>query len=250
MKKKRTMPMSVMITVLVLLFAAFVLRDNFREPERIVLPPEQGSQETENPQETEESVHRVSIRPDTVQTAVATLSRAKTYSRIITVERFWEGGSGTTVTAVNAADGWLRTDTAIPGGSFRRVISGEGQSYVWYDNEHSHYVAADLIGEDAEQGILTYEDVLELPVERIAAADYRALGEFNCIYIETSPDEAGYVERYWVDVAGGLLTAAEKDCGGQLVYRMTSSMLQFVLGMENPFVLPDGTVLYEPAGGT
>lgn len=61
---------------------------------------------------------------------------------------------------------------------------------------------------------MTYEDILALPPERIAAADYRALEGVNCIYVETEPDEAGYVERYWVSVSSGLLAAAERECDG------------------------------------
>ena len=101
--------------------------------------------------------------------------------------------------------------------------------------------------QDAEQGILTYEDILALPPERIAAADYRALEGVNCIYVETEPDDAGYVERYWVSVSNGLLCAAEKLQGEDVVYRMAGMSVDSGNVAEDAFTLPDGTVLHESA---
>ena len=249
MRRRGIMPMSVVITALVLLLVAFLLKDSFRTPNRIVLPPEQAVKDETEQGGTEESVHRVSVRPDTVQLAVATLDRATSYSRTIVVERFWDGGSGISSTQVSCHGGWLRMDTTLPGGSIRRVITGEGQSYVWYDNERSYYVAADVIGEDAEQGILTYEAVLDLPVERIALADYRELDGINCIYVETTQSDDGYLERYWIDVASGLLAAAEIAYDGTLVYRMNGTLPDNSTIAANAFTLPDGTVLYEIGSG-
>ena len=100
--------------------------------------------------------------------------------------------------------------------------------------------------QDAEQGILTYEDILALPPERIAAADYRALEGVNCIYVETEPDDAGYVERYWVSVSSGLLAAAERECDGAVVYRMAALTVSYDGVDAEDFTLPNGTVLYEP----
>ena len=106
---------------------------------------------------------------------------------------------------------------------------------------------ASALTQDAEQGILTYEDILALPPERIAAADYRALEGVNCIYVETEPDEAGYVERYWVSVSSGLLAAAERECDGAVVYRMAALTVSYDGVDAEDFTLPNGTVLYEPA---
>ena len=81
---------------------------------------------------------------------------------------------------------------------------------------------------------------------RIAAADYRALEGVNCIYVETEPDDAGYVERYWVSVSSGLLAAAERECDGAVVYRMAALTVSYDGVDAEDFTLPNGTVLYEP----
>ena len=69
----------------------------------------------------------------------------------------------------------------------------------------------------------------------------------NCIYVETEPDEAGYVERYWVSVSSGLLAAAERECDGAVVYRMAALTVSYDGVDAEDFTLPNGTVLYEPA---
>ena len=80
-------------------------------------------------------------------------------------------------------------------------------------------------------------------MEDIVSADYRILSDVNCIYVETAPDNDGYVLRYWVNVNTGLLTAAEKLSGEDAVYRMAALTLDTALPAEELFVIPDGTAL-------
>ena len=102
--------------------------------------------------------------------------------------------------------------------------------------------SADLEG----QRIPTYEDVLELEQDAIAAAGYEEKGGLACIYVETGEDALGYVEKYWVSVDSGLLVCAEQWKGEELTYRMTSyavSTDRTLFGLTE-FALPDGTVLH------
>lgn len=100
---------------------------------------------------------------------------------------------------------------------------------------------------DEEQGIPTYEDILRLDKKRIAAADYRLLDTVDCIFVETAADDGGYIERYWVSVSDGLLCAAEKLQGEDVVYRMAGMSVDSGNVAEDAFTLPDGTVLHESA---
>ena len=62
--------------------------------EKIVLPPEPSATEPSGPIVDNEAVDRVEVRPDTVQSAIEVLARPRVYTRTITVERYWSGGSG------------------------------------------------------------------------------------------------------------------------------------------------------------
>ena len=222
MGKQKMTPIGIACILLVLLVVAFMVRGSLREPEKIVLPPEPSTTEPSGPTVDNEAVDRVEVRPDTVQSAIEVLARPRVYTRTITVERYWSGQT-------------------------RHVITGDDAVYIWYGSSRKVYSGASALTQDAEQGILTYEDILALPPERIAAADYRALEGVNCIYVETEPDDAGYVERYWVSVSSGLLAAAERECDGAVVYRMAALTVSYDGVDAEDFTLPNGTVLYEPA---
>ena len=101
-------------------------------------------------------------------------------------------------------------------------------------------------GIHVEQGILTYEDILLLPVESIVTADYRNLQNLSCIYVEAIDEENGYLERYWVDVASGLLVAAEKEYQSSVIYRMAALEIKEEIADVSAFTLPDKTVLWNP----
>lgn len=246
MGKQKMTPVGIACVLIILLVLAFVVRGSLRQPERVVLPPEPSRSDGSGTVVNEEAVDRVEIRPDTVQSAIEVLARPNVYTRTITVERYWSGGSGVRVITASAADGWLRLDITEEDGQFRHVIEGDGSVYIWYGGSRKFYTGTSALSQDAEQGILTYEDILALPVERIAQADYRALEGVSCIYVETSGDEAGYVERYWVSVDSGLLAAAERECDGEVIYRMAALTVSYEGVDAEDFTLPNGTVLYEP----
>lgn len=163
----------------------------------------------------------VEITPETVQLAIASLERPEHYSRTVTVEQFWKGGSGRYDTTVTVSGAWSRTDRTMPDGQVRHSLTDGRVTYIWYNQEEAVYSApAGGISADEEQSIPTYEDILDLPPESITEADYRLLLNVSCIYVETAEDPAGYALRYWVSVNSGLLVAAEKLLNGETVYRM------------------------------
>lgn len=190
----------------------------------------------------------VEITPETVQAAIASLSRPESYGRNVTVEYFWNGGSGKheLVTLVRGA--WTRVDRTLPDGQTRVSLTNGQETYVWYGYDKDTQVAvlpAGDISADNEQSIPTYEDILNLPAEEILLADYRPLDVLTCIYVETAEDPAGYSLRYWVSVENGLLVQAEKLLREEVVYRMVSLHVEQTEYDASRFTLPDGTVLLD-----
>lgn len=225
------------VTVLVI---AVMLTGTLRRTSHITLPsrdlsPGQAAAPGEAPTV-------VAVTPETVQTAIATLSRPQEYRRTVTVEQLWQGGSGSYETAVAVSGGWTRTDRTLNSGRVRHALTDGETTYIWYDSEETVFTApAGTISADNEQTIPTYEDILDLPAEAIAAADYRTISGVSCIYVETAEDADGYVLRYWVSVDTGLLTVSERLLEGEPVYRMAA--LELELPTAEDFTLPDGTVL-------
>ncbi|MFQ9601446.1 MAG: hypothetical protein ACLRZ3_17970, partial [Flavonifractor plautii] len=217
---------------------------------KIVLPTPEVSQQPGGEPGEQSGLVLVDVTPETVQSVIRdTLSRPDRYTRAVTIEDFWgEGESGTTHADVWVDGGWTQTEAALPGGTVRYSIVGDGQFWLWYGGDRTALSGpADGHSADLEgQRIPTYEDVLELEQDAIAAAGYEEKGGLACIYVETGEDALGYVEKYWVSVDSGLLVCAEQWKGEELTYRMTSyavSTDRTLFGLTE-FALPDGTVLH------
>lgn len=193
---------------------------------------------------------QIDVTPETVQSVIASLSRYRSYSRIIQVE-YLNGGTveGTLSAQVSVDGGWTRVDLATRSG-VEHTIVGEETRYRWYNSDETYAAApADEAAGDLAQRLPTYEDVLALDKKRITAADYEARGGVSCIYVEVAENELGYLERYWVSVESGLLVSAETVKGDEVVYRMTAYQVDSPLvNAGASFTLPDGTVLHQVEG--
>lgn len=244
MKRRRLGRAAIGFAGLIALVVVLMLVNSLRPSPSIILPSEKDESAQSGEDGSDDALTVVEIRPDTVQAAVATLTRPETYRREVVVQQFWDSGSGTLENTVTVSGDWTRVDQTLARDRIRHSITNGERTYIWYNSQRTVYTAeAGEITADMEQTIPTYEDVLDLPMEEIAAADYQTLSDMNCIYVETAADAAGYVLRYWVSVDTGLLVAAEKQLDGETVYRMweTSADLEPAIGTE--FTLPDGTDL-------
>ncbi len=238
------------IVITVAMLSSFGLGLFAPETARIQLPTPAASQ-SPAPQGGEDGYIRVDVTPETVQNIIArTLTRPDSYGRSVTIEDFWgEGSSGVTRAVVWVDGGWTHTTATLPGGAVRHSIVGREQFWLWYEGSGAVLTGPAQAGDaDLEgQRIPTYEDVLSLETERISSAGYEEKEGQLCIFVELEPDHLGYVERYWISVDSGLLTAAETRLHGQLVYRMSADAVERPVPEEADFRLPDGTVLHEPA---
>ncbi len=251
MKKRRSVSfIAVSFFAVLLLVLSFLVRLMLHRPPAVELPVIEntaGNGSTVG-DVSQESIRRVEVTPQTVQLVIARLTRPARYTRTMTLERFWTDGSGSASATVCAADGWMRVDVTGEGVEARHTILGGGRSWVWYGTENRVFTGTAAFSADKEQGVPTYEMVLDLPVDAIAAADYRTREGVQCIYVETASDEFGYTERYWVSVDNGLLVAAERFQGETLVFRMSGFEVNIDEADLQQFRLPDGEMLYQMDG--
>lgn len=189
----------------------------------------------------------VEVTVDTVQQVIATLNRADSYSREVTVTDFWgTDSSASTTFSVWVDNGFTRVQAALNSGRTQNTLLDGERLYLWYDQEQSCLTfdapegASDLV-----QRFPTYEDILELDAASITDAGYTLRDGWTCIYAAVADRELGYVTRYWVDIDSGLLVAAETTKGDQVVYTMSSSALQTPCPAAAAFRLPDGTQLHQ-----
>ena len=248
MEKRKMNRVAIGFIILVVMVLVLMFSNSLRRSSRITLPAENSTSEQTDPDASagEDALTVIAVTPETVQTAIATLARPEQYSRAIRVEQVWSGGSGSFETTVTVSGRWTRTDRTLSDGQVRHTITDGETTYIWYNSESTVYSGpAGEITPDDEQAIPTYETILELPVEDIAAADYRSVSDVNCIYVETVEDPDGYTQRYWVGVETGLLVASERLLEGETIYRMASLTVDLSVPSADRFILPDGTVLLD-----
>jgi len=168
----------------------------------------------------------ISVTPDTVQTALATLQRADTYSRTLTVERFWAGGSSTEVLDVWAQGDRLRLAIRTQSGDAVKNVLLDGEDkWIWYSDREGTFHGEVRDGDaDAYQTILTYEDVLALDKANITDAGFTDYDGENCIYVRYITGEFLYENVCYVSVDSGLLAGQETYDGEILIYAMHSTL--------------------------
>ena len=245
MEKKRltffTLGFGVLILVVVLLFA----RGTGRRASHIELPVDSGDSQGGNGaiSDEESALDLVTITPDTVQQVIAVMNRPSTYARTVTVTTFWAGGSASTATQVAVQDELTRLDTTCSDGTVRHLLSDDTTTYIWYDDEEDWVSFPNgSFSQDQEQRIPTYEDILDLPAEEIAAAVYDEYENVYCICVMTTTDADGYDTVYWISVESGLLVAAVTRWETETIYQMEAFTQEAAPEIDR-FLLPDGTSL-------
>lgn len=241
MKKRRTLFMILILAIL--LFTVFLLAQRtFRNDNVIILPEHTTETDTGEGMQSPDNLNVLTITPETVQTAIATLSRPVIYHRTQTTELFWNGGSSATTAQVAVNGNLMRLDIMQPDGTVCHTLLGGDRCTVWYDDEQEWIdLNADQYSADALQSMPTYETVLNLPTERISHAEYCSKNGVYCIYVLTSEDESGYADSFWISVHSGLLYFAERTHSGQLIYRFSAGEPEQGTPAETLFLLPDGT---------
>ncbi len=248
MKKRRFNFITLAFFALLVLVVLFLVRVAVHRPPAVTLPLTAEAESDDGPSADAqpEAIRRVEVTPETVQRVIERLSRPESYRRTITVVRYWGDSNGQSVVESGTAGDWTRLDETRDDLTRHVIIQAGEKSWVWYGDSRRVYAGAAALNADEEQYIPTYEDVLLLDTASIAAADYRALEDVSCIYVETVPDSGGYVACYWISVESGLLAAAERWQDGVLVYSMRGLSVNETAPDVSAFTLPDGEILYDP----
>ena len=74
----------------------------------------------------------VEITPETVQAAIASLSRPENYGRSMTIEYLWDGGGGSQELYTIVRGAWTRVDRGLPDGNTRISVTNGETTYIWY----------------------------------------------------------------------------------------------------------------------
>lgn len=245
-QKRARLAVAIALVVVFAVFGSFAFSFLSVRAPHIALPTP-GTQSPSSPSGSSTNTQLLEVTPGTVQAVIATLDRSSSYYRQLSVQTFWDGGSGTTSVQTWTDDGYTHVRALLPTGQVRNSIqTPEGTLYYWYVGGSAVLIApADSLSEDLAQRIPTYEDVLALDTANISDAGYVDYEGHPCIFVETRSSEQEYIERYWIGVDSGLLVAAQTWKAEQVIYSVNaSSAIQTPCPASASFRLPDGTVLH------
>ena len=212
-------------------------------PEPLIPPAEPDDSEFD-------SIDRIDVTPDSVQSVISSLSRPEIYSRNMRISSYWDGGEieYNIQTAVSGRATSLRSLPSI--GDEKRIIITQDTIFIWNSGDTAPY-SANIHSTDewykiADEWLMlvTYEDLLNLDSNDIIDAGYAVYGDEDCIYAVCLSPLLGYRRTFYISIDLGLVIGAQDfDRDGELVYDMTA--LSTTVDEVDPvmFTLPDGTAV-------
>lgn len=226
MKGKRA-PLYILIVLVVAALAALVFYfapSGSIETAEVILPTPTPTPEPDDSGEITAEERRVDVTADTVQAVLATLERPYSYSRVLTAETFWSGGSGLRSIDVRVHGANARL-TLTDAGGIKNVLIADGKLWIWYPDSQSAYCAdAGSADADEYQSLITYEDIIAMPAENINDAGYVTLDGDECIYVAYTDGAFHYQKRAYISIASGLLMRSEILDGESLIFTLSSSV--------------------------
>ena len=226
----------------VLLAVVLLIGGGGNDTPQVILPsPVAVATATPQP-ETDDATEDNGVSVSTVQAVIAAMERKDTYMRSLSIFDYWSGGSTQRLVSVWVEGDKMRLLISLSDGDQKNILMRDGKMWIWYDDTSSVYESTrgtESGMTDELQGIITYEDILELDTENILDAGYEEyLGE-PCVYAEYTDGALGYVTKAYISVQSGLLTGASIYDGDQLIYSMESVAYEEEISSRDVFDIPE-----------
>ncbi|NCB74709.1 MAG: hypothetical protein EOM51_08205 [Clostridia bacterium] len=190
----------------------------------------------------DDGISRVEVNPDTVKTVLGTLVRAESFYRSYTIKTYWDGGDSETSLSY-----WQKGDNIklriAKNESVRNILVRGDELYIWYDNSSSVFnskLSESSVSKEIDRfsGLVTYEEIMDIPQDNILDAYYVDKSGQACIFVEYVSGELNYVNQLFVSVDSGLLVSSEKFDGDKLVYSMESASPELTTPSDDVFKVP------------
>ena len=189
------------------------------EPEVILMPPVAVGIGTQNDDDT---IVRAEINRENVLNVISTLERADNNYRRVLLRRL-SGGSQYALTEYQVWEsaGRYRVSESRRGVPVKNFLVLESEFWIWYDDSGAvfHREGTTFSEADPFLGLLTYEDVFDIPDEDIISVGISDLF-LDCIHVVYRGGSFGYVTHLYVSQSTGLLIASETYDGDTLIFDM------------------------------
>ncbi len=190
----------------------------------------------------DDGISRVEVNPNTVKTVLGTLVRAESFSRSYTIKTYWDGGDST-----SALSYWQKGENIklkiSQNKSVRNILVRGDDLYTWYDGSSKTFkskLSESSVGREVDMfsGLITYEDIMDVPQENVLDAYYIDQSGQPCIYSEYQNGELGYIYQVTISIDTGLLVSMKKYDGEKLIFSMESASPELSTPSDEIFEIP------------
>lgn len=190
----------------------------------------------------DDGVNRVEVTPETVKVVLGTLARAESFSRTYTIKNYWDGGESESTLSYWQKGSNIRMNIK-QNNTVRNILVLGNDLYVWYDGSSGIFkskLSESNVSREVDMfsGLVTYEELKEIPQEDILNAGYIEHSGQACIYAEYKSGELNYVKHLYVSNDTGLLVSLEKYDGDTLIYSMESVSIELSTPSDDIFKIP------------
>ena len=209
------------IIIMILIVMRFFIPSNSNLS--ITVPSPTGASGESN---SSNGIKYLDVTPQTVQTALKTLTRADSFSRTYTIKSKWDGGESDSTLKM-----WKKTDNTrmiiTQSGTVENILVRGNDLFVWYDGSSRVFtskLSKSNVDSDVDKfsRLITYEDIYNVKTDDITKADYETKNSQPCIFAEYKSSDGNYVNQIYVALDSGLLLSSNVYQGATLVYSMTS----------------------------
>lgn len=193
----------------------------------------------EHPEDSDAALDRLLIQVDrrTVRDVVAAMERPENYYASVTVTLFWEDRVSATEKELWRSGDTSRVRSQRGEEAARNCIWTPEQATVWYEGSEDIWSGPPgEVDADDEMLLYPYELAADPASGTILQAEYTALGEDNCIYVQLQDGQI--VTELWVGTESGLLLRCCRWQGGAVIYEMQLNSLSIGTVEEESFRLP------------
>ena len=189
-----------------------------------------------------DGVTRIEVTPETLKVSLGTLARAESFSRTYAIKTFWNGGESESDLSYWQKGANIRL-SITNSGTVRHILVRGDDLYVWYDGYSGVFkskLSESNVSKEVDMfsGLLTYEELMDVPQEDIQDAGYADRSGQPCIYAVYKSGELGYVSHIYISIDTGLLLSTEKYDGDTLVYSMSSVSPDLSTPPDSVFEIP------------
>jgi len=245
-----------LILVVVILIGVFALRQSRAGSEGIILPTVQPEKQEHASQTPEVQANFVQITPDNAATVLRSLQTADYYHQSFSVAVGTDRAIADSMVELWVSGRVIHAEIN-DGRKVKSILTDGDTAWLWY-NVDPEPISVSL------DGSVLAEDLLGLPNfnylntvkhGNVLEADYLVLTEpaTQCIFVSVQSGE-DRTDRYWINLANGLLYQADTLTDNQLIYQVRQNdFAQLADGdaaFQGKFSLPDGTEPFTAAART